>query len=247
MSNPSKVKTAMMEVGHLIFMHHLPPSIENKCCSWGEGKEWSGRWSDESKAWDSISVTERRQMGHSEGAVEDGTFWMNLSDLRKYFETIDICRILVPSKWYSNHAVGEMFEDTAGGQNSSRNPQYQIIAPKGAHIFVSISRPFKKITGDETIGIKAESWPGGSRGKRKMDIGTVADHRLGCEITKNDNIYLELKLPPSRDPVVLIPVTNVPGAAIKYFLTVYTERPCEFLHIPDGSSGFAVEMEVQGV
>ena len=189
----------------------------------------------------------RREMGHGGGAVEDGTFWMNIADFRKYFESIDICRILVPSKWYSNHAEGEMVDETAGGQNSSSNPQYQIIAPQGADIFVSISRPFKKVTRDETIGIKAESWPGGSRGKRKMDIGSIAEHRLGCEITKNDNIYLELTLPPSRDPVVLIPVTNSPGQAIKYFLTVYTERPCEFVHIPDGSSGFAVELEVPGV
>ena len=80
-----------------------------------------------------------------------------------------------------------------------------------------------------------------------MHIGSVPEHRLGCEITKNDNTYLELKVPPSRDPVVLLPITNVPGEAMKYFITVYTEHPCEFLHIPDGSSGFAVEMEVDGM
>jgi calpain-15 len=52
---------------------------------WG-GTEWTGDWSDASALWtDEL----KKQLGWT--AENDGTFWMNLEDFKKYFTTATIC------------------------------------------------------------------------------------------------------------------------------------------------------------
>jgi calpain-15 len=54
---------------------------------WGEG-EWTGDWSDDSDCWTPES---KKLAGWTD--EEDGTFFMAIEDLRKYFSRVQICRI----------------------------------------------------------------------------------------------------------------------------------------------------------
>jgi hypothetical protein len=54
---------------------------------WGDF-EWRGDWSDKSPAWTPES---KKVAGWTN--EEDGTFFMSVDDLRRYFSRIQICRI----------------------------------------------------------------------------------------------------------------------------------------------------------
>ncbi|XP_050417357.2 calpain-15 [Patella vulgata] len=57
---------------------------------WGRFS-WKGDWSDQSDKWQFVSQTVRDNlMVHGE---MDGVFWMSLSDLLIYFDSIDVCKI----------------------------------------------------------------------------------------------------------------------------------------------------------
>lgn len=49
---------------------------------------WNGDWSDNSKLW--TPALKDRLMPHGDG---DGLFWMSFSDMMKYFDSIDVCKI----------------------------------------------------------------------------------------------------------------------------------------------------------
>jgi len=54
---------------------------------WGDF-EWMGDWSDDSDLW---TPTLKKQLGWTD--VNDGTFWMSLTDFIHYFSRVQICRI----------------------------------------------------------------------------------------------------------------------------------------------------------
>eukprot|EP01062_Namystynia_karyoxenos_P050050 TRINITY_DN3866_c0_g1_i1.p1 TRINITY_DN3866_c0_g1~~TRINITY_DN3866_c0_g1_i1.p1 ORF type:complete len:850 (+),score=360.48 TRINITY_DN3866_c0_g1_i1:85-2550(+) len=53
---------------------------------WGNDKEWNGKWHDEDPAWTPALMAECDMEPAS-----DGTFWMEYSDVCKWFNTIAIC------------------------------------------------------------------------------------------------------------------------------------------------------------
>ena len=52
---------------------------------WGNDKEWTGKWSDDDKAW-----TPKLKAECGFEAADDGTFWMAFADVKKYFTSIAI-------------------------------------------------------------------------------------------------------------------------------------------------------------
>lgn len=54
---------------------------------WGEF-EWKGDWSDDSDCW---TEETKKQAGWND--ENDGTFFMSLDDLRKYFSRVQLCMI----------------------------------------------------------------------------------------------------------------------------------------------------------
>ena len=53
---------------------------------WGKS-EWTGDWSDKSPLW-----TKKLKKRAKFEDFDDGTFWMNMTDFRKYFYAIFICK-----------------------------------------------------------------------------------------------------------------------------------------------------------
>ncbi|XP_074144225.1 calpain-13-like [Sminthopsis crassicaudata] len=54
---------------------------------WGE-KEWTGRWSDNSREWQKVQESERIRLYNNK---EDGEFWMSFLDFQKTFNSMLIC------------------------------------------------------------------------------------------------------------------------------------------------------------
>jgi calpain-15 len=55
---------------------------------WGK-TEWNGDWSDNSNKW---TPALRQELGVT--SEDDGTFWMELKDFRKYFSTVSVCKYI---------------------------------------------------------------------------------------------------------------------------------------------------------
>lgn len=70
---------------------------------WGRFS-WKGDWCDESPTWDTIGHYSKDDlMLHGDNA---GVFWISLSDLMKYFDSIDICK--VRSDWRETRINGTL-------------------------------------------------------------------------------------------------------------------------------------------
>nr|XP_055053440.1 calpain-9 [Misgurnus anguillicaudatus] len=58
---------------------------------WGKA-EWEGRWSDKSGSeWESVSPEEQKRIHRIE--LEDGEFWMAITDFRQNFEMMEVCHL----------------------------------------------------------------------------------------------------------------------------------------------------------
>eukprot|EP00754_Rhynchopus_humris_P027649 Rhum_TRINITY_DN150_c0_g1::Rhum_TRINITY_DN150_c0_g1_i1::g.471::m.471/K08582/CAPN15; calpain-15 len=53
---------------------------------WGNDQEWTGKWSDDDT--DSWTAEMKKECGFT--AADDGTFWMEFKDVKKYFSTVSI-------------------------------------------------------------------------------------------------------------------------------------------------------------
>ena len=58
---------------------------------WGHG-EWNGKWSDGSSAWTPELIDYFKMV-----KKEDGIFWMDVDDYKKYFEDTEICHLMFDS------------------------------------------------------------------------------------------------------------------------------------------------------
>ncbi|XP_055089963.1 calpain-8-like [Symphalangus syndactylus] len=102
---------------------------------WGE-VEWSGAWSDDAPEWNHIDPQRKEELDKK---VEDGEFWMSLSDFMRQFSRLEICNLSPDSlsseelhKWNLVLFNGRWTRgSTAGGcQNYPAtywtNPQFKI-------------------------------------------------------------------------------------------------------------------------
>lgn len=87
---------------------------------WGKG-EWKGHWSDNSMRWnDNICEQVNYNPKGSDGeAANDGIFWMDLSDFRRFFGTLNVLYINNPqnnnnNNCYTNSITVEMSEKQTG-------------------------------------------------------------------------------------------------------------------------------------
>ncbi|VDP35927.1 unnamed protein product [Schistosoma margrebowiei] len=66
---------------------------------WGNDREWSGPWSDQSREWRNIPPDERKRIGLT--FDEDGEFWMSFDDFVRYFSRLELCHLGPESVAYS--------------------------------------------------------------------------------------------------------------------------------------------------
>ncbi|CAG5134330.1 unnamed protein product [Candidula unifasciata] len=52
---------------------------------------WKGNWSDESPSWETVSADGRQKLMAM--GEEQGIFWMDFSDLMRYFDCVDVCKV----------------------------------------------------------------------------------------------------------------------------------------------------------
>ncbi|XP_030075856.1 calpain-12-like [Microcaecilia unicolor] len=102
---------------------------------WGK-VEWNGRWSDNSPLWIHLDHTLRAKL-HTR--AEDGEFWMQMDDFKKFFDELDICNLTPSSvqddqaeKWTRTYYKGAWVKGhNAGGCHNNTetfwtNPQFQV-------------------------------------------------------------------------------------------------------------------------
>jgi calpain-15 len=78
---------------------------------WGHCS-WNGNWSDNSSLW--TPSLRKKLLPHGEGGNE-GVFWMSFSDVLKYFDSIDICK--VRSDWNEIRLQGVLPANSFDTQN----------------------------------------------------------------------------------------------------------------------------------
>merc|ERR1739838_156279 len=100
---------------------------------WGE-KEWTGKWSDKSTVWDTISVEDRGKLIK----MDDGEFWMEFQDFLKYFqvmtvtcETPSFLSADSASLWKTMTFEGKWIAGVSAGGSLDKptfwmNPQYRV-------------------------------------------------------------------------------------------------------------------------
>ena len=86
---------------------------------WGE-KEWKGKWSDGSVEWNSIPQEEKERIGLT--FDEDGEFYMDYHDFKKYWTHLEICNIGPLNEDHNSNEAFFRFKGVKGqwiqGQNA---------------------------------------------------------------------------------------------------------------------------------
>jgi len=108
---------------------------------WGK-KEWTGAWSD----FDEENWTEnrRRRIANKQLAkgrktfqigVDDGAFWMTISDFIANYANLSIVRVYERPEWFTSRVSGKWKGQSAGGRSQCHetylnNPQFKLIVEK---------------------------------------------------------------------------------------------------------------------
>lgn len=109
---------------------------------WGNF-EWSGDWGDESDKW-----TEEAKTQLNVTTENDGTFWMDIQDMKKYFDRVQLCKIYDDFTYtYSkcegvSAAVFKVEIPTAGKYTFSVSQRGERMFPKNSGYEYSDARCF---------------------------------------------------------------------------------------------------------
>ena len=200
--------------GHLYSLLECKQLGEHKLCKirnpHGGAGEWKGRWSDVSNLWERYPDI-AQQCKFEKG--DDGTFWMDFSDVCKYFSTVTVCEAMTETcdvRLRGNFKTGipsvgvavKVSEPTTLyatlHQQDTRGQQqkkpYQVAA-------VSILKP-------------------GPRGysRRHQDFSGFRD--------VGDSMQLE----PSDEPYLILPRTKQQGANLDFVLSTLTDKPVQYVY-----------------
>eukprot|EP01052_Picozoa_sp_SAG31_P025661 SAG31_NODE_2262_length_6062_cov_12.422774_5_plen_463_part_00 len=122
---------------------------------WGF-REWGGNWSDNADEW-------QQDMGDGQTALaalnstlpqdapytfgDDGTFWMDIEDFSKQFNTLYILRDLPEGQGWAGLSVDGVWVrgDTAGGSPANgtfmQNPQYHFSVAESTEVLILLEQP----------------------------------------------------------------------------------------------------------
>jgi hypothetical protein len=105
---------------------------------WGNGDEWNGNWSNQSKKWTNKLAEEFNV--NEENALNEGKFWISLDDFVKYFKEITICHI---NEDYENVNIKVHKEDVTN--DDSPHVTKMIVHNDNSTVYVKLNEKSTRV------------------------------------------------------------------------------------------------------
>jgi len=202
---------------------------------WGQ-KEWTGRWSDHCK----LTWNEKSKKALHFKDANDGTFWMSFEDWKKYYSTLNVCRLYNDSEGhiYSRYIMKGYWDGVeAGGcfnfpQTWKNNPQYGIILKKASNVAISLVQEDPRIITIKhkiyAIGFAVFKSKDATKRKAACYANELVD-RAPKTYAPFREAMLEVNLEPGH--YVIVPTTFNPGEQARFHLTVLSYEPLHMHYI----------------
>lgn len=211
---------------------------------WGSF-EWKGKWSDGSREWTKQYIDDLKQT-----SGDDGTFWMELTDFRKYFDKITVCRIFnlrlftlqsplstdadktlfgnvnwhrakFECEWNDSNAGGILNDSTYG-----QNPHLKLSVTEPGRMFFLISQPALTTQAESRYyrtGIGFAIQKGTVDKKGIVRLPTAQDESIFVQNPVR-NRYNSAHLMVKQGPYVIVPFTDYPNRKTKFVFEIYGEK-----------------------
>jgi hypothetical protein len=220
---------------------------------WGVGKEWTGAWSDGDERWDRFPEIKAR-LQPTQSHEEDGTWWMTYNDFRQNMDKVSVCRLLNHYNVYRCEGEFLKASDTAGGNGSMHNPQFQVRVTEPTRLYCNISQPSSQPFGLEQYDLAVGPMIMLADEAGVRDLTRDPNEKpLASSFDYDREAAVCLELVPRADgrPYVIIPRTDRVGGETNFWLSAFTDKPVDFKYIPvdgeasDGTTGYA-DQQVAG-
>lgn len=213
---------------------------------WGSF-EWKGKWSDGSREWTKAYIDE---IGGVVNA-DDGSFWMELSDYRRYFDKITVCRIfnlriltmespIVSEEdkapfgnpdWFRVKYECEWNDANAGGltnsESYSQNPHFNLVVKERSRVFFLISQPSLSTQAESryyrtAIGFSIQKGTVSKKGSIRLPSGAITPDVFVQTPQRSRYNAAHLVVEPGQ--YIIVPFTNYPNRKSKFVLEIYGEK-----------------------
>ena len=200
--------------------------------------EWGGAWSHGAPEW-----TEERKSALGEaGPKSNGTFWMELGDFWRFFDSVYVCHTLsARDGWHEQLIDGEWSAAHAGGGPGQErwcvNPLYALLpSNKATRLRISISNPSlprHAYLKQDRIGITL-----GPMGRRPFDpaiscSASLESPAMASFTVDRDILWQEddVASPTGGQPLFLIPSTVEPGRHGRFRLSVRSDSAVQIVNL----------------
>lgn len=229
---------------------------------WGNEREWTGPWGDQSSEWRDVPSSERKAIGLTFDS--DGEFWMSFDDFKHYFSRLELCHLgpdswsfgtrstLQGTKrcWEMNREEGEWLRNsTAGGCTNFpatfyMNPQFrvQVIDPDetdddecGTVIIGLMQKGMRERRQDpHVIGYSIFRMPRNAPPDQLLDKVFFMSNTS----VARSPAFINLREVCGRHKLkpghyVIVPSTFSPNEEAKFMIRVFSERACESNELDD--------------
>ncbi|KAJ8405230.1 hypothetical protein AAFF_G00322210 [Aldrovandia affinis] len=206
---------------------------------WGK-TEWNGAWSDSSKEWERVGSVERNALGLT--VKNNGEFWMAFNDWCRYFNEVDVCRLIntsllsIQKTWHeamhfsswTKHA--DPLHNRCGGSVNNRltflqNPQFVFdVTKEEDEVLISIQQQDMKI--HRQVGQGNNLYIGFVVFKVELNriyrVHRIVTQKVEATITYTNTrtVFLRKVLPQGR--YILIPSTFRPEDLGEFMIRVFS-------------------------
>ncbi|XP_076145628.1 calpain-9 [Alosa pseudoharengus] len=217
---------------------------------WGQ-VEWNGRWSDNSREWNTIDRSEKDRILRYSG--DDGEFWMEFDDFRANYDKVEICNLTpdsltdnVTRKWEVNLFEGNWIRgSTAGGCRNFidtfwTNPQFRLTLEDAddeddqCTVIVALMqknrRQLRKEGLDlETIGFAIYEAPNDDDHLGKDFFRYHPSKARSRTYINMREVSERFTLPPGK--YVLVPTTFQPHHEADFMLRIFSEKQAKTIEM----------------
>ena len=198
---------------------------------WGS-IEWNGPWSDGAPEW---TPELQAHFGNYE-FDNDGTFFMCLSDFLRFFNVVNVLRMLtddVGEVWEKHSFDGVWDSDESSGgclafPSWKKNPQFRIRTEPNTKVFVCLSQEDKRYQ----LGRRAKLESMGLtilKGDNRTKINKKKAQCTQSDIVKTSVFYssrdVSLEFTMLTDESIIVPSFYKPNIASNFSLLIYLQSP----------------------